>query len=314
MTLTQLRYIVAVDTWRHFVRAAEECGVTQPTLSMQIRKLERELGVEIFDRARHPVEPTDLGRRIVAQARVVLAEAAALRELAEEAGGVVEGELRVGVIPTVAAYLLPRVLPPLGRRHGGLRLRIEELQTDQILEALEADRLDAGLVATSVDVAGVVERALYEEPFFAYVSEDHPAFGEARLHPESLRVDDLWLLHEGHCLRDQVLQLCGEEGRAAGGSARPRFESGHLETLKRLVETSGGMTLLPALALADLTPEQRRRVRPFADPSPSRTVRLVHRRTYLRQRRIAAFEEVVREVAAAELRAPRTPSSVPAGW
>lgn len=302
MTLTQLQYIVAVDTWRHFVRAAEECGVTQPTLSMQIQKLERELGVEIFDRSRHPVEPTDLGKRIVAQARVVLSEAAALRELAEEAGGVVEGELRVGVIPTIAPYLLPRLLPELSRRHEGLRLRLEELQTDQILEHLGADRLDAGIVATLVEAPGLVERVLYEEPFFAYVSEDHPAFGQSRLHPDTLRVDDLWLLHEGHCFRDQVLRLCGEVGRAGGASGRPRFECGHLSTLKRLVETSGGMTLLPALALADLSAEQRRRVRPFEDPSPSRTVRLVHRKTYLRRRRIAAFVEVLLDVVPEELR------------
>lgn len=289
MTLTQLSYIVAVDTHRHFQLAAEACGVTQPTLSMQIMKLEDVLGVRLFDRSRHPVEPTDIGRLVIDQARVVLREAARLRELVDEVGGEVVGELRIGVIPTLAPYILPRFLSDLSRRHPGLSLVVEEALTDQIVELLRSDRLDAGLLATPVDAPGIEERPLFEEPFVGYLSAGHALLGEERIAAEALEVDDLWLLHEGHCFRDQVLRLCGE-GTRRDGSPRPfRFESGNLETLKRLVKSSGGLTLLPILAALDLDGEERSRIRPFSSPPPSRQVRLVHGKGYLKRGLIEAF-------------------------
>lgn len=286
MKLAQLSYIVAVDTYRHFARAAEHCHVTQPTLSMQIQKLERELGVELFDRSKHPVEPTDLGRQIIEQARVILTEAARMKELITEAGGDVAGELHIGILPTLAPYVLPRFVLELVRRYPRISVQIEELQTDRILAMLRADGLDAALVATATTLPGVVERPLFEEPFVAYVSAGHRLYARERLRPEDLSVQDLWLLNEGHCFRDQVLALCGERAEAL----RPiQFESGNLETLKRLVESSGGMTLLPYLATVDLTEEERRRVRPFHAPAPSRLIRLIHRKAYLKRALIEAF-------------------------
>lgn len=301
MTLAQLTYLVAVDTHRHFVRAAAACGVTQPTLSMQLRKLEIELGVRIFDRSKQPVEPTDLGHRLVAQARRILREAERMGELVSEARGEVAGELRLGVIPTLAPYLLPRFVTSFISRYPAASLVVEELRTEELVDRLRAGLLDAGLVASPVEERGLVEDPLFEEPFVAYVSEGHPLYGSSRILAEELMLSDLWLLHEGHCFRDQVVRLCSEvspggEGGSGGGRAL-HFESGNLETLKRLVESSGGITLLPQLAVADLGERERARIRPFGAPVPSRWVRLVRGKAYLKQALVEALAAEVLEAA-----------------
>lgn len=293
MTLTQLSYIVAVAEHRSFNLAASHCGVTQPTLSIQIRKLEEELGVQIFDRSRHPVEPTDIGHLMIDQARVVLRESERLRGLVDEVGGEVRGELRIGVIPTLAPYLLPRLLGDLSLRHPALTLVVEEVVTERVIDLLKTDRIDAGLLATPVDERGLVERPLFEEPFVGYLSEDHELFCEPALSADALDAADIWLLREGHCFRDQVLVLCREASPADGAPRPYRFESGNLETLKRLVESKGGMTLLPALAVTDLRPEERVRLRPFTSPSPFRQIRLVQGQGYLKRHLIEAFVDSV---------------------
>jgi LysR family hydrogen peroxide-inducible transcriptional activator len=262
---------------------------------MQVQKLERELGLLLFDRSKQPVEPTDLGLVVIEQARVILGESSRLQELITEAlsgtGGVVSGELRIGIIPTLAPYILPRFISDLSRRHPDLSLVVEEAITEQIVELIRADRLDAGLLATSVETRGIVERPLFNEPFVGYVSEVHPLYAEPCLRVEALALADLWLLHEGHCFRDEVLRLCREVSRSESGDRpRPlRFESGNLETLKRLVESSGGITLLPALAALDLRDRERLLVRPFAAPPPSRQVRLIHGNGYLKRSLSDAF-------------------------
>ena len=285
MTLTQLRYVVAVDRHRHFTRAADACGVSQPTLSMQIRKLEKELGVEIFHRGARRVRPTDVGRQVVEQARTVLEEADQLKVLAGLGEGTVAGELRLGVIPTVGPFVLPRALPALAARYPELTLVVEELKTSELLEGLGSETLDAALLATPSDLSGFRYRELFREPFVAYLAPDHPLRNRARIRPDDLDPGELWLLQEGHCFRDQVLDLCGRDSPApAPDRPRPlRFESGNLETLKRLVDEGGGMTLLPGLAVDRLSPEERSRVRPFEAPAPSRTVCFVHGRTYLKR-------------------------------
>ncbi len=289
MTLAQLEYAVALDDHRHFSRAAGACGVTQPTLSAQIRKLERGLGIELFDRSRTPVEPTDLGREVLDRARAVLREVARLREVVDGTDGLVAGELRVGILPTLAPYVLPRFVSRLAVEHPGLSLAVEELRTEEIIEGIVRDRLDAGLVATPVETRGLVERPIFEEPFVGYVAADHRLRDRKRLRTEDLSLNDLWILNEGHCFRDQVVELCEDLG-SGGSRDRPlHFESGNLETLKRLVDESGGMTLLPSLAVAGLADEERRRIRPFVDPAPSRTIRLIHGKTYLKRARIEAF-------------------------
>lgn len=309
-SLTQLRYAVALDVHRHFDRAAHACNVTQPTLSMQLRKLEDGLGVVLFDRSRTPVVPTDVGIALLDQARVILREAARLTDIRDAAHGTVAGELRLGVIPTLAPYLLPAVLELLSARHPQLELVVEERVTESVLAHLADDTLDAGLVATRVDSPGIIGRTLFREPFIGYVSHGHRLAGRKQLAPADLSLDDLWLLTDGHCLRTQAVSLCRHRGRgassierAAGACTRmARFESGNLETLARLVERGVGMTLLPALAASGLqTDSQRSLLIPFNDPAPSRAIRLVRRRKHVREHLVRAVVAVVRELTTPEL-------------
>lgn len=296
MTLAQLRYLVAVDTHRHFGHAAEACHVSQPTLSAQVRKLEGTLGVTVFDRSASPVRPTDAGAAVLAQARRVLAEADRLPELLSEAADAVAGELRLGLIPTLTPYLVPLLVPALRARHPGIELVVREWTTEHVLDALAADRLDAALIATDDARPGLEAEVLFDEPFVAYVGDGHPLAAYGTVEVASLDPSDLWLLSEGHCFRDQALALCEQRTGAAPGSVR--FESGSLETLRLLVDGVGGVTLLPLLATRSLAEPALRRVRSFAEPVPTRAVRLVRPRGSLRAARIAACAEAVREVVA----------------
>ena len=290
MTLTQLRYVAAVDRCRHFGRAARACHVTQPTLSAQLRKLEEELGCRLFDRSRQPVEPTALGGRVAEQARVVLRESRRLTDVVQEAEGRVEGELRLGVIPTLAPYLLPLVAGPFAESYPEAAVTVRELTTTGILEALTADRLDAGLIATEEE--GVHLRPLFEEPFVGYVNAAHPLAEASEIDPRALEAGEMWLLSEGHCFRDQVLDLCARAGHAQRQHPL-RFESGALETLRVMVEHTGGLTLLPRLATRYLPQSERARVRPLAAPVPRRTVRLAQARPQLKEALVGAYAETV---------------------
>lgn len=314
MTLTQLTYVVAVDTYGHFGRAADACYVTQPALSMQVRKLESELGVVLFDRSRTPVVPTELGRRVVEQARVVLREAARIPELRDEARGETAGELRVGVLPTLGPYLLPRFVHELARLHPRLELVLEEGLTDTLLERIRNETLDAALIATA-DAAELVFQPLFDEPLVAYVSRGHPLAAKSRVTPRDLPREDFWLLSEAHCLRAQTLQLCegseGEHGRCTHGI---RMESGNLETLKRLVEKGDGFTLLPALAVDELRGEHPGAcIIPFADPVPTRQVVMVRRRIYLKRPLVDAFLEALRACLPPSVRPIRAPDAAVEG-
>ncbi|MEX2467679.1 MAG: hydrogen peroxide-inducible genes activator [Gemmatimonadota bacterium] len=290
LTVTQLRYAVAVDDHRSFSRAAERCLVTQPSLSAQVKKLEIELGVEIFDRSTTPVRRTDAGRRIIRQARLVLGEIGRLTELVH-GGSEVAGELHVGVLPTLAPCILTRFMVDLTARYPGLRLRVAEQRTDEIVEGLQKGRLDAGLLATPVDNPDLRERLLFREPFVAYLSPEHRLSSSKRIQTDQLRREDLWLLREGHCLREHVLDLCADMGWDEADPRALRFESGNLETLMRLVEMKGGMTILPRLVLHGMTEERRRHVRSFNEPAPVRTVRLVHRRACVKQATLQVFAD-----------------------
>lgn len=302
MTLTQLSYIVAVDTRRHFGRAAEHCCVSQPTLSMQIQKLEEDLGIQIFDRSRKPVVPTDLGSHVIEQARLVLRESERIPDLISEASGKMQGTLRIGIIPTLAPYLLPHVMPAFTKKYPRVELVIRELITDQIIEGLKLETLDAGLVATQVDKASIETQPLFNEPFVGYISPNHRFAKQEFVQADQLSLDDLWLLKEGHCFRDQVLQVCGEESQACGATRSLVFESGNLETLRKMVDRAGGMTLLPYLATLYLTDKQmEQHIRPFGMPVPRRQISIVYRRAYLKKHLIDAYTEVIREHLPAEL-------------
>jgi LysR family hydrogen peroxide-inducible transcriptional activator len=287
MTLVQLQYLVALDAHRHFGDAAAACDISQPTLSTQLRRLEEELGVTLIDRSHQPVVPTGAGERVIEQARTVLAERDRLQMVAAEVDDRITGTLRLGLLPTLSPYLLPLVLPALEAAHPDVTLVLREWPTAELLDAVETDTLDAALIATDEAGAGFYENRLFTEPFVGYVAPSHRLVDRDALQPSDLSVDDLWLLSEGHCFRDQVLEVCGTSPPPSSETAQ--FESGSLETLVHLVRHTGGMTLLPALATHHMPEDEHEtHVIPFANPRPTRDVRLVGRRRH-KQPLIDAF-------------------------
>ena len=299
MTLPQLAYAVALDRHGHFGRAAEACHVTQPALSAQIQKLEVELGVVLFDRATHPIQPTEIGRQVVAQARQVLAEAERVGDLVSAATGELAGELRVGILSTLAPYLIPLVIAPFRRRYPHVTLVFEELVAEAIIDGVRRDLLDAGLVATPPPARGVEDVPLFREPLVGYVAPGHRLHGHVEIAVEDLSVDDVWLMRGGHCFRDQTVALL-EQGAGRPDAKAVQFESGNLETLQRMVDRGYGMTLLPWLAVQGEGSHAPESVRPFRAPAPARTVRLVYATTLVRRQLVRAFAaEVARAVAPA---------------
>lgn len=290
MTLTQLDYVVAIDTHRHFATAAEHCHVTQPTLSMQVQKLEDELGVLLFDRSKQPVVPTETGQVIVAQAREVLQAARRIPELAKESRDEVGGELRVGIIPTLAPYLLPHFIGPFMDRYPGVTIQMQELLTDQIVERLRNGLLDVGVVVTPLREGNLTELPLFSEPFMVYAADGNNLLKKKAVASADLTATGLWLLSEGHCFRDQVLNLCG--GSFAGRSSL-RYETGSLETLVKLIDKQDGFTLLPYLATLDFDPIRQARLRPFAGVQPMRDVSLVMHRSFLKRSLINALRREI---------------------
>lgn len=293
MTLTQLSYIVAVDKYRHFATAAEKIYVTQPTLSMQIHKLEETLGVKIFDRSRTPVVPTEIGKRIISEAKQILRQARHIEDLARLGEDQMKGTFRIGVIPTVAPYLIPLFLHPFVEAWPDVELIFEEMLTPEVLDGVLDDTLDAGIIATPPESGQIHSEELFNEPFVGFLSAGHPLAERDRLSVEDLADQGIWLLTEGHCFHDQTRKLCKQIDRE--GSRPIRFESGNLETLKRLVEKGFGMTLMPWLAVNGFDPGCSTGViKQFMPPVPSRCIRLVYGRQFLKQNIIRALAEEIR--------------------
>lgn len=301
MTLTQLSYVIALDTHQHFRKAAEHVFVTQPTLSMQVQKLEEELGVVLFDRSKHPIAPTALGKAVIAQARIVLGEVERIRALTEAATQEVAGTLRVGVIPTLAPYLLPLLIEPFTARYPDVTMVFEELLAEHIVARIREDTLDVGLVATETLAPGMQEQIVFEEPFVAYVAAEHRLAALERLRIKDIRPGDVWLLSEGHCFRQQAEELCPRRRPDMQMHRQVQFESGNLETLKRLVEQSRGMTLLPALAVSQVTADKKELIKHFVAPEPKRTVRLIASSAYPKRRLLEAFQAQITAVAESAL-------------
>ena len=302
MTLTQLSYVVAVDRYRHFATAAEKSYVTQPTLSMQIHKLEDELGVTIFDRSKSPVIPTEIGEKIIEEAKQMLKQAKHIEDLSSLQEDELRGTFRIGIIPTVAPYLLPLFLRNFRQKYPDVKLIFEEVVTEELLDLLDQDHLDIGVIATPADRGNIFEEDLYYEPFMGYVSNDHPLASKERLSVEDLEVSNLWLLNEGHCFRDQTVKLCKKFRKDNLEENQIEFESGNLETLKQLVEQNFGMTLLPYLAKNQINDRcAKAHLRYFDDPVPRRKVRVVYGREYLKKNIIEAFKKEVLDVIPGEL-------------
>jgi LysR family hydrogen peroxide-inducible transcriptional activator len=303
MTLTQLEYALAVNRYRHFGKAAKACFVTQPTLSMQVQKLEDELGVILFDRSKSPILLTAEGEAVIEQARAVVREQKRLVDLVQRARDDLAGDFRLAVIPTLSTYILPLFLKAFVEKYPNVNLVIEECKTDQIVDLLAGDEIDAGLLVTPLHEDGLIERVLYYEPFYLFVAPDHSLARKKKIAENDLDLDEIWLLNKGNCFRDQVLNICSEQGAKTEIGGTIRFESGNLETLKNMVLTSSGYTILPHLAVAQLTPQRKKLVREFREPVPTREVSLVYGRRVLRERMIDALENEILRALPRQLRA-----------
>lgn len=290
MTLTQLEYIVALDSYRHFVLASEKCFVTQPTLSMQIQKLEEELGVKIFDRTKQPVIPTEIGTSIIAQARIVLRDAGVIRQLIAEQKDIMTGEIRIGIIPTIAPYLLPPLFKNIREKYPQVKLVAREIITEEIVLELKNNRLDCGIVVTPLKDSSIKEDILFYEELFVYVSKTNALYDKKYVLPTEIDPDQLWLLEEGHCFRSQILNLC-ELQKFSG--LHFKYETGNIETLKRMVDKSDGITILPELAVMEFTKPQMKLVKRLKEPSPAREVSLVTHRDHLKTKLIRTLKEEV---------------------
>lgn len=299
MTLSQLYYIVAVDNFRHFSTAAEHSFVTQPTLSMQIQKLEEELGVLIFDRSKQPVIPTEIGEKILRQARTILRESERLQNIVENETGEYTGSLKIGIIPTIAPYLLPLFIQSFTEKYPKLEIIIDEITTGEIVKGIHNDLIDLGILALPLNNQDISEKSLYFEPFMAYIGNKHALFNKIKVDVDDLSTDDLLLLKEGHCLRGQTLKLCSStEKEWKQNSRRILFEGGNLDTLIKLVEQNFGITLLPYLAVKNFENQKSKSmVREFNDPVPKREIGLVYSKAYLKRHLIDALaSEIINSV------------------
>ena len=291
MTLVQLEYIVAVDTYRSFVGAAEKCFVTQPTLSMQVQKLEETLNVKIFDRSKQPVIPTEIGAQIIEQARLVLQESQKIKEIINSQQQDVAGEIKVGIIPTIAPYLLPKVIAAMMEKYPELKLLIWEYTTEDILHHLKTGVLDCGILATPLGDNVIDEIPLYYENFVTYISKNSKLYKKKTIDANDLEDENIWLLNEGHCMRSQVLNICRStrQNRLQGLT----YNTGSVETLIRMVDMNNGATLLPELALEELSNKQLSKVRHFKSPEPVREISLITHKNFIKRRMLNALKEEI---------------------
>lgn len=281
MTIQQLEYILAVDKYRHFGHAAEACFVTQPTLSAQVSKLEKELDIIIFDRSKMPVIPTEMGAAIISQAKKVVIESKGIYEMISVLKGDVSGVIKLGIIPTLAPYLLPLFIRRFIENYPNVQLEVEEMLTEEIVKRLKNDELDMGIVATPLSEQGILEKPMFYEKFYVYLSQNHELLKKKHVETVDILNENLWVLQQGHCFRDQVLNLCDH---AKFQRMNFHYESGSLEGLKNLVNTYGGITLLPELAAMGLNEEEKSRLRPFKGEEPIREISIILTRTFLKQK------------------------------
>lgn len=294
MNLQQLEYIIAVERERHFVRAAEKCFVTQATLSMMVKKLEEELGVQLFDRSQQPVKPTREGVEIIELAKKIVAQTRFIKDYARELKEEVSGELRLVIIPTIAPYLLPLFLRPLQQEFPHLKLHIRELISDDIVKALKRGDADVGILATPLNEREIREHPLFYEEFFPYASASELLPKKKYLLPNDINPNHLWLLEEGHCLRDQLLNFCTLK-KPEDKANLLRYEVGSIQTLINMVDSNEGITILPKLATERLTLQQQAKLRAFAPPKPAREVSLITVHDFPRKKLLQHLKEIILE-------------------
>ena len=291
MTITQLQYVLAVAEHKNFTLAAEKCFVTQPTLSMQIQKVEEELNIQIFDRSKKPIQLTEIGHKIVNQAKNIVNEADRMQDIVEQQKGFIGGEFRLGIIPTIMPTLLPMFLNNFIKKYPKVKLIIEELNTDEIILKLKNGHLDAAIAATPLMEEKIKEVVLYFEPFMAYIPQSHKYYAKNEIEVGDLDVDEILLLQDGHCFRDGILNLCKNIGKS--DFSHFQLESGSFETLIKLADEGLGITLLPYLHTLDLKESDKLKLKHFVEPKPAREVSLIFPKTELKIQIIDALRSTI---------------------
>ncbi len=293
MTITQLKYVLAVAEYRNFTIASQNCFVTQPTLSMQIQKLEEELGILLFNRKKKPIQLTPIGEKIIMQAKVIVDESSRLQDVVDQQKGYVGGEFKLGIIPTIMPTLLPMFLSVFNKNYPKVKLKIEELTTEEIIKKLTEGHLDVAIAATPLENKLLMERPLYYEPFVGFIPDNHPLSSKTTLNPEDLDIDSILLLEDGHCFKESVLNIC----KSSSKKENQQFilESGSFDTLIKLSKEGLGMTLLPYLHTLDLQVDKKY-LRPFNKPEPAREVSLIFHKAQLKIQLIDALKKTIDSV------------------
>lgn len=291
MTITQLKYVLAVAEHQNFTKAAEKTFVTQPTLSMQIQKLEDELDILIFDRSKKPIELTGVGKKIVEQARNIVNESERMQDVVDQEKGFIGGTFKLGIIPTIMPTLLPMFLKNFSKKYPKVHLKIEELNTDEIITKINEGYLDAAIAATPLEQEKIKERPLYYEPFVGYIPENHRLASKEKLEVGDLDIDDILLLEDGHCFRDGIINLC--KASKHGNIDKFQLESGSFETLVKLSNEGLGMTLLPYLHTMDINTKLTKNLRYFKEPSPAREVSLIYSKSELKMQIVTALYDSI---------------------
>ncbi len=310
MTFTQLEYIVAVDNTYHFAKAAALCFVTQPTLSMQIQKLEEELGIKIFNRSQQPVVATTAGKEIITQARKILAERDTIQEIIQIQKGILHGQLTVGIIPTLAPYLLPLFVSSFTKKFPHIKLVVSELTTELIVTRLREGRIDAGILVTPLQETGILEDPLFYEEMIAYVSKSNKAYKKSYVLAADIDPNKLWLLEEGHCFRSQIINLC-ELRKSSKEGSHFEYEAGSIETLRRMVDVNDGVTIIPELATIDMDSKQQESLRYFKPPAPVREVSIVTHRNNVKHRLILELKKEILAAIPPKLKKNKNKAIVP---
>lgn len=291
MTITQLHYVLAVAKHQNFTKAAEKCFVTQPTLSMQIQKLENQLNILIFDRSKKPIELTDVGRKIVYQAKNIVNEANRIQDIVDQQKGFIGGEFKLGIIPTIMPTLLPMFLKTFIKKYPKVKLKIEELNTEEIIMKINDGHLDAAIVSTPLKIEDIKERVLFYERFVGYIPKHHRLSEKKKIDVSDLDINDMLLLQDGHCFRDGVINLCS----ALKNQKEETFqlESGSIEMLVKLSNEGLGMTLLPYLHTLDIKEKEKNNLHNFNEPSPAREVSIIYHKSELKFQIIEALQDVI---------------------
>jgi len=299
VSLIQLEYIVALDTHKSFSLAADKCFVTQPTLSMQIKKMENDLGVILFDRSKQPIVSTDIGKIIIEQARLVLSESKKIEELIQASKNTLIGELKIGIIPSLAPYLLPLFIGGFARKYPGIKISIHELLSEKIADNLLNEKIDVGLLVTPLNVSGFIEAPLFYEKILLYCNENHAFAKLKEVSIKQIMNENIWLLSHGHCFRNQVINLCKLKNNSH--NLPFAYESASIETLIKFVDKEGGLTLIPELAILDLPDVKKKLAKKLTGITPVREVSLVTNRVFVKQRILQVLKDEIIQVIPKEM-------------